>query len=252
MKYLAKLKQTPLLLAMALLLIAPAAIQAYAQEDPQKPPEIPVANLDENGELEDELPEVVETPEPTPEDTEEPPTVPEEQEVIEPPVEEIDDPEDNEDPVEPEDTPEAAFDRYMAFAQAEHPGVAVAEVKFVWKQGVKSAKVVFEDGWKVYIGVTDGSTLKVADHNGRVKKCQKRMLSNRGWSRWYKTHKSYYQWWLSQQNQDNDQTDQEQEGEVQGAATENGSRKNKKSKKHHSSRRNSHSRSNSWSNNWRR
>lgn len=203
----ARLRKLPVIGALAVAFIAPTAINAYAQENTDQPIEIPIANLDENGELHTELPELVETPEPTPDDTDEPPVIPEEQEVIEPPVEEVDNPEENEEDVPLSETPQQALDRYIAFAKGEHPDVEIASVTFVWKQGVKSAKITFVDGWKVFIGVSDGSTLKVTDANDRVKKCQKRMLGNRSWNRWYRTHKSYYQWWLSQQNQDDETED---------------------------------------------
>lgn len=237
----ARLRKLPVMVALIAALVVPTAISTYAQENSEEPVDIPVANVDENGELQNEAPAIVETPEPTPENTEEPPVAPEEQEVVEPPATEVDNPTENEDEVAPEDTPQAALDRYIAFAQAEHPGVEIASVKFVWKQGVKSAKITFVDGWKVFVGVSDGSTLKVTDARDHVKKCQKRMLSNRSWNRWYKSSKSYYQWWLDRQQQD-DQSEEEPAGtgsetgqaQVQGAATKkssNGSRKSDKSNK---------------------
>lgn len=216
----ARLRKLPVLAALVAVLVVPTAISAYAQDVSQDPVEIPVANIDENGELQNEQPVTVETPEPTPENTEEPPVVPEEEEVVEPPVEEVDIPEENEDEVLPADTPQAALDRYVAFAQAEHPGVEIASVKFVWKQGVKSAKITFVDGWKVFVGVSDGSTLKVTDENDNVKRCQKRMLKSRSWNRWYKQNSSYYQWWQSQQQQDESSNPEETEAQVQSSSTQ--------------------------------
>lgn len=235
----ARLRKLPVIGALAVALITPTAMGAYAQENTDEPVQIPIANLDENGELQTELPEPMETPDPTPEDTEEPPVAPEEHEVVEPPVEEVDNPEENEEEIPLTETPQEALDRYITFAQDEHPGVEIASVKFVWKQGVKSAKIAFVDGWKVFIGVSDGSTLKVADAENRVKKCQKRMLSNRSWNRWYKTHKSYYQWWLSQQQNESEEETEDGQAELQttglrGASAQNqetSRKQNKQNKK---------------------
>jgi hypothetical protein len=109
--------------------------------------------------------------------------------------------------------------------------VEITGVVYVWKHGVKTVKFTFADGWTVYIGVSDGSTVKVADTWGQVKKCQKRVRHGRAFERWYLKYQSYYEWWVNHQNgqagmeaelgdspSEEDQTDDEQ---VEGASTDN-------------------------------
>lgn len=198
----ARLRKLPVLLALAAALVVPTAIQAYAQEDTTEPETVPVV-IDQETEPVEETPPIIE---PT---TEEPP-VTEEEQVIEDVVDEnLTNDETTEDPVDEAETPAEALQRYIDFAMAEHPDVEIAEVKFVWKNGIKSAKIIFEDGWKVYIGVSDGSTLSVADAGNRIHRCQRRMKSLKPYYNWHQNFDSYYEWWMAQQSHDDDTPEQE-------------------------------------------
>ncbi len=250
----ARLRKLPVLAALIAVLVVPGVIRASAEE-PMATAEddtLVVANVNEDGELEVETPATEEVPVPEPTDNELPATE-EEQEIEDVTNEDIINDETNEDPVADVDTPQTVLDRYITFAIAEHPGVAVTEVTFVWKNGVKSAKVVFEDGWKVYIGVSDGSTLSVADNRGKVHRCQRRMKQWKPHFNWHRQHKSYYQWWLSQQNQQRDseaETGRSQNAESRrtgpGRSAEERNKKShekkkdSKHRKHHQSRSNRH------------
>ncbi len=226
-KNLTKYKLLPFIVALAIAIIVPLVVEAQADETKVEESVAVSQTTDES-----EKPFVAHTqtevetepvPTPTPTD-EEQPVLPEEEVLVEEPVDEPVDTPTDEDPIT--DITES-FDRYVAFAQAEHPGVEIASVKFVWKHGVKSAKVTFVDGWRVFIGVSDGSTLKIADEDGEVKKCQPRVSRKKAFKRWYKTHNSYYEWWKSKQPveetpAEEDSTDEnstQQEASVEASAS---------------------------------
>src|SRR5690606_18061992 len=76
-------------------------------------------------------------------------------------------------------------------------------------------------------------TLSVADARNKVHRCQRRMKQWKPHFNWHKQYRSYYQWWLSQQR--NEQTDEDdastQDGvraEVQGAVTRDTQRRSTK------------------------
>lgn len=255
MKNLAKnLTKLQFLLALAAVLVLPTVVRVYAQTTTPDEPVVEEESVEEEAAeegpaAEEELPaedlppeEPIEELPPAPEPTDEEPPATEEDLVVED-VEDknVANDETDEEPIET-DTPQAALDRYLTFAQAEHPGVEVVEIRFVWKNGVKSAKIIFEDGWKVYIGVSDGSTLSVADESNKVHRCQRRMLKQKSYRNWHRQYKSYYQWWKAQQSkqpvdeeesvEENGSGDNSIRAQVRGEASvkDNGGRHDKRGK----------------------
>lgn len=246
----ARLRKTPVLVALIAALVVPGVIRAYAEDNPAPAADeaLVVANINEEGELETEEPgtqaPAEEAPVPEPTDDELPAT--EEEQVVEDVTEEeIINDETTEDPVEEADTPQAVLDRYLQFAAAEHPGVEVAAVKFVWKNGVKSAKITFADGWKVYIGVSDGSTLSVADARNKVHRCQRRMKQWKPHFNWHRQFKSYYQWWQNQQNHQDEAEEHDEGAEVQAQRTQSTRKSENRNKKHSDKRKGAQSQSES-------
>lgn len=181
-------------------------VYVYAQDAPVEEPQLP------------EEEEVIEVPE---EEVEEQPQVPEEEET----VDEV-----------PVVDPALDVSNFMAFANAEHPGDddTVASYAFVYKRGIKSLKVTYTDGYTVYVATGDFSTLKVIDNHRRVRKCQKRMMNN----------SAYYKWWKNQRQQ-NDDSEDNQQTQIQGSSSERDSRdgrRDRKSKKHYERSRRSYDR----------
>lgn len=230
----------PVLLALAAVLLVPAVVSVYAQE---APPEAPAEEQIETPEEEPEE-EVPLVPEEEPEEeAPEAPATPEEQEVIEEPEEE--NTEEDEDPLVVSQAIVQGLQDYIDFAMQQHPGVAITSTEYVWKHGVQTAKFTFDDGWVAYISIGDGSLVKLADHNNKVRKCQKRVLSHRKFHRWYKKYSRYIDFWRDYQNnpeqteEELEESDDQEAGAVQSAATDENNHRNKKSnrsKKHNSSR----------------
>lgn len=184
----ARLRKLPVMAALTAALVVPTAINAYAQEntpDPQDP--LVVANVDENGDLQNEQPDT----DPDPVD----PADETETEVVETPDPEEAPVDDETDEVPAPVDPTADVASFMAFANAEHPGVEVESYAFVYKHGIKAFKVTYTDGYTVFIASGDFSTLKVVDNHKRVRKCQKRVMSHRKYFKWWNKYTSYHDFW---------------------------------------------------------
>jgi uncharacterized membrane protein YkoI len=153
-----KIKSVNKVFAIALLasvLAVPLAVHTYAQDGVEEP-DPQVQNEEEQQE---------ETP---PEEDETPVVVPEE------PTEEDEEPlpEDEEVPAPQETTITEA----IAIAQAEHPDVEVvmAKVKAKLLDGQKVYKVVFADGWRVYVSADTGEILRIKDASNKKHDCSRR------------------------------------------------------------------------------
>ncbi len=159
-----KFKNVFVIALFASVLATPLAIRAYAQED-----EIPT---------ETETVETVETVEVVEEETTEEPIV---EEVVVPVVETPEVIEEDEEPVveEPEVPAEptaVALAEAVIIAQTEHPDseVVMAKVKLKKLDAEKVYKVVFADGWRIYVRASDGEIVRIKDASDKKHDCSKR------------------------------------------------------------------------------
>jgi len=167
-----KLKEYRKLAVIALLAsvlaAAPFAIRAYAQNDDQANPVVETVEEEQNEEQ--------------PQTEEETPPPPEEEEVTE----------EDETPVEEEEAPvptPVSITDAIAIAQAEHPGVEVvmAKVKLKKLEDKKVYKIVFADGWRIYVRASDGQIVRIKDASNKKRACSDRGL--RAVANWRHHHK---------------------------------------------------------------
>lgn len=215
-----KIKKFNKLIVIALFAVAlatPLAVNVYAQDEPEN-------NTEEITETETtELEEVVEeVPAPETEEVEE--------EIIEEVIEE------DEEPVveEPTNPVAVSLAEAVLIAQAEHPDVEVvmAKVKLKKLDDEKVFKVVFADGWRIYVRASDGEIVRIKDASNKKHDCGQRGVaaaaawrkkfhkkwghdwnerSRRGyWSQKQDWWEKYRQNW-SNDNDNNDEVQDEQE-----------------------------------------
>lgn len=177
MQYMQKVKRFKKLFIVALLasvLVAPLAIKSYAQESVTPDEETQAQTEEQNQEQEEE--QGTETEESTPPDEEV--------------VEEDEQPVDEEEEVTaPQEVDLAAA---IGIAQAQHldSEVIMAKVKLKKLSGEKVYKVVFADGWRIYVRASDGEIIRVKDGSNKKHECNQR--ARQAIANWRNRH---YQKW---------------------------------------------------------
>lgn len=202
-------------LVVGMLVAAPLGLQAYANEDNTNQPAEQTAPAETTEPAETTTPADVEEPaDPAPVDTT--------------PV--IQTPEPTEVPTEPNETDTttqptvADLQAAIGIAAPEHPGVEVVSAK-VKRLGAETVyKVVFADGWVVYVSADDGEVLVVKDKHGKKHACHNYaraawVKKNRHWDPWGNNWRAWASVWVRQQQwaaaQQNWQSEPQQEQQQQ-------------------------------------
>ena len=181
MQYLQKVKQLKqfkklfIVALLASVLVAPLAINAYAQESVQTE-ELPETQTEEQNQEQEEEQET------EPEEST-PPSIEEEA------VEEDEQPVDEEETVAPQEVDLAGA---IGIAKAQHPDseVILAKVKLKKLSGEKVYKIVFADGWRIYVRASDGEIVRIKDGSNKKRECNER--ARQAIANWRKKH---YQKW---------------------------------------------------------
>lgn len=157
MQKLRRFKKLFIVALLAGVLVAPLAIRAYAQEDTTPTEETQTQTEEQEQEQEEELEES--TPPPAPEE-----------EVVEEDEQPVD--EGQEAPA-PQEVDLAAA---IGIAQAQHPDseVILARVKLKKLSGEKVYKIVFADGWRIYVRASDGEIVRIKDASNKKRELAER------------------------------------------------------------------------------
>lgn len=195
-------KRTMVIAILAAALTIPMVVATYAEED--VPTEAPEPVLVEDSTIEVALEEETPPEEPVEDTT-----------VDEAPAEDV--VENDEAPVDEEEVEEATpvtLAAAIGIAMEEHPDIEVimAKVKMKMLNEDKVYKIVFYDGWRIYVRASDGEIVRIKDNENQRHNCTKRgERAVRAWRekrRSYSRHHHKYSDWKSQYNQE--ESDMEQ------------------------------------------
>lgn len=205
MQKIRRFKKLLMIALLASVLVTPIAIKSYAQEDTTPAEETQTQTEEQEQEVE---------PDPTP------PPGPEEETV-----------EDDEQPVDggqdPPTPQEVDLAAAITIAQAQHPDVEVimAKVKLKKLDGEKVYKVVFADGWRIYVRASDGEIVRIKDASNKKRECTERARQaianwrDKQYQRWGQRlsdhRKHYHGSWHKYQKDWRKQRGQEQPSEQQ-------------------------------------